>query len=351
MTEQNNDLPRFGDNYLQYFNPDQQRFELRRKARNEGILGISETMELVEKLARRHQLSFVPNLTNNKLVLFPFAFIPPIAGDKIRNGNTSEVYTVQQVILNPTTNQWNGLVKLDLVNPPSIEGRDWLEYVTPNRYIKFEHEFPSVLANTASPNPEGVQANIPPLEPTITWSLTTKEPGGLGKAFDPRKELKPRLRESVKDPYVPGYTVEIYGQFFDNIVQFNAWSNSHRTTERLVTWIEQLLKLYTGYLRRKGVSNMFFWRRSSDDLNNAWRQEIPVKGTQFYFRTEEIEAVYQRDILKIDISLGADEGIESRREMLYIADQLISGNYTPDEYRALFYRSGEYLFGDLDIRQ
>jgi hypothetical protein len=346
------DIPNFGDYYLQYFNPDRQQFELRRKSTSQGNLNISECMELVDKVMRKHQLSFVPSKADKRLLLLPFAFIEPIPGDKILNTVTKEVYTVDQVVKNPTTNQWNGIVKLDLINAPSIELRHSLVYQNTDRYIKFNHEFPDVLLNNTSANSEGILKNIPNMLPTITWSIKQVEPGGLGEPFGSRKELKPRLRESTKDPFVPGHTVEIYGQWMDNVVQFDAWSNSFRTSERLVTWIEKLLKLYTGYLRQCGIANMFFWRRESDRQENAWRQSLAVKGTQFYFRTEELEAVYQRDILKIDISLGTsdDHALPYTNQFKYIADQLISGNYTPDEYRALFYRSGEYLFGDLDIR-
>lgn len=345
------DLPLFGDKYLQYFNPERQQFELRRKSRNEGSMGISEAMETINLLMKKHQLSYICNKSDKRMILFPFAFIEPRKGDQVLNTVTKEIYTVDQVILNPKTNQWNGLVKFDLVNAPIIEERHSLRYLNSDRYIKFDHEFPDALLNITSANPEGILKNIPPITPTVTWSLKVVEPGGLGKAFDSRKELKPRLRESTKDPFVRGYTVEIYGQWFDNIVQFDAWSNGFRTTERLITWVEQMLKLYTGYLRQQGISNMFFWKREPESQITTWRQHIPVKSTQFYFRTEEIEAVYQRDILKIDISIGTASEIPYSTEYQYIADQLISGNYTPDEYRALFYRSGEYLFGDVDIRQ
>lgn len=96
---------------------------------------------------------------------------------------------------------------------------------------------------------------------------------------------------------------------------------------------------------------MFFWKRDSEGQNSTWRQSIPVKGTQFYFRTEELEAVYQRDILKIDVSLGVEKELAYKDNPRYIAGQFVSGNFTPEEYRALFYRSGEYLFGDIDIRE
>jgi hypothetical protein len=344
-------LPNFGDKYLQYFNPNRQQFELRRKSTNEGSLGVSEAMELIERLMRKHQLSYVPNKTDKRLLLLPFAFVQPAEGTKIINTVTKEIYTIDQVILNPDTNQWNGLVKLDLINPPSIENRHSLSYLDKTNYIKFDHEFPDVLLNTPRANLEGELRNLPPLVPTITWSLKTVEPGGTGKPFDSRKELKPRLRESTKDPYVNGYTVEIWGQWFDNIVQFDAWTSGFKASERLLTWMEQFMKLYTGFLRQRGVSNIFFWRRQEETQINTWRQQLPVKSSQFYFRTEEIEAVYQRDILKIDISIGAEDYIPYDNNYRYIAGQIVSGAYTPDQYRELFYRSGEYLFGDLDIRQ
>jgi len=344
-------LPNFGDRYLQYFNPERQQFELRRKTTHEGSLGISQAMELAQRLMRKHQLSYVPNKTDKRLILLPFAFIEPQKGQKIINTTTKEVYTIDQIIKNPNTNQWNGLVKLDLINAPSIEARHSLQYLDSDNYIKFDHEFPDVLLNVPRANLEGELKNLPPIVPTITWSLKTVEPGGIGKAFDSRKELKPRLRESTKDPYVSGHTVEIWGQWFDNIVQFDAWTSGFKASERLLSWMEQFLKLYTGYLREQGVNQMFFWRRHEDTQLSSWRQQMPVKSTQFYFRTEEIEAVYQRDILKIDVSIGTEGVLPYNDKYRYIAGQRVSGAYTPDEYRALFYRSGEYLFGDLDIRQ
>ncbi len=347
------ELPEFGDFYLQIFNPHTQSYELRRKSRTEGVLSMSETMELISNLLRKYQLTFVPNKTNKNIVVFPFCLIEPKKGDKIRNLDTQEIYTVDQIIKNPTTGQWNGVVQLDLVNPPSIELRHTLEYLNFDRYVRFDHESPSSIPNHISANTEGIIKSPPPIAPTITWSLQRVEPGSIGKPFDARKELKPRLRESTKDPFVTGYTVEIWGQWFDNIVQFESWSNDNRMSERLIRWFEQFLRLYTGYIRQRGISNLFFWRRDPDDVKTTWRQVFAVRSSQWYFRTEELEAVYLRDILKVDISVGYEAELTSRllNEPKYIADQLITGNFSPEQYRSLFYRSGEYLFGDLDIQQ
>lgn len=352
---QYSDLPEFGEKYLQVFDPIQKSFHLRRRSRAEGNIGIIEAMELISGYLRRYQMAFLPNKENGNLVLFPYLFIEPKVGDKIRNITTKEVYTVLEVPLNPATESWEGLVKLSTIRPPSIEEGSRLEYLSFDRYVKFDHELPSAIPNQISANSDGVQKDPPPMIPTITWSINRVEPGSFGNPFGTSKQLKPVLRESTKDPYVKGYTVDIFGQNFDNLIQFSSWSHDHRTSERLLNWFEQFLKLFTGPLRKSGVAQMFFWERTRDLVNTTWRQYYAVKDTQWYFRTEELEAVYQRDILKIDISIGLATGETVQTDMFndtrYIADQKISGQLSSTEYRNLFYRSGEYLFGDLDIRQ
>ena len=47
MSLNNISLPNFGDRYLQYFNPDIQKFELRRKSTNDGCVTISKSMGLI----------------------------------------------------------------------------------------------------------------------------------------------------------------------------------------------------------------------------------------------------------------------------------------------------------------
>lgn len=350
------DLPAFNDRYLQFFDPIQKSFQLRRKSRANGNLGITECMELVSAYLKRYQMSYIPHKLDPKLVMFPFMFIEPTEGDKIVNLVTRETYTVEQVIKDPETGVWAGVVKLNLVTPPSVEKRHHLEYLNFDKYVRFDHELPTALPNNTTANLEGDAKILPPMVPTVTWSLDTVEPGSMDRPFGSNKQYKKTLREAVKDPLVPGYTVEIYGQPFDNLVQFSSWSHDHRTSEKLISWFEQFLKYYTSDLRQGGIAQLFFWKREPDSINTTWRQYYAVRSSQWYFRTEELEAVYQRDILKIDINIGLYTGggvIPHYRNNTprYIADQYVSGTLSPDQYRALFYRSGEHLFGELDILQ
>ena len=350
-----NDLSEFGENYIQYFDAYSQSFQVRRKTRSKGNLSIYEVMEYIDLYTEKHQMAYIPNKVDKRIILFPFMFIEPEKGDKIINQTTSEVYKVDQIIKNPDTNQWEGLIKFDLDNPPSVERSHSLNYFSEkDKFIRFRHEMPDEIPNLVGANLEKMLIQPPPIFPTITWTVKSVEPGSLGRFQDSRKELKPRLRESVKDPYIPGHTVEIYGQFFDNIVQFDCWSNDPRTSDRLLRWFEQFIRMRSPSLVHDGVNHILFLKRTEDEYNKTWRQAFSVRGSQYYLQTEQLEAVYSKDILNIDISMGVQETDVTNRKFnspRWVADQLVTGELTNAEYKELFYRSGEYLFGSIEFRQ
>jgi hypothetical protein len=344
----------FTDRYLEVYDPSARALELRYKSQAEGTLTLLQTMELIESLMLRYQLVYKVSPTDKNLIFFPFMFIEPQKGDRILNTKTNETYTVDHIIKDPVKDEWQGLVRLELNNAPvALNGENLILY-DEDKYVRFEHAYPTSSPNTIIANNAGGELNSPPMKPSITWFVSVKEPGALDQAFGPRKELKPRLRDRVKDPVVDGYTVEIYGQWFDNIVQFDAWYVNNKATERLIEWFEQFMRHHQMLLRKYGVSQSFFWKRLADDMKQQWRQPVWERSIQYYFRTEQLEAVYQRDLLKIDVILNTATGsirsaLDNKR---YIADQLVSGKLTASGYRRLFYdESGNYLWGRLDILQ
>lgn len=345
-------LPRFEDRYLQYYNSATEAFEIRKKSTTDGVLSISETMELITKFMIVYQGTYIKHSVDDSLYIFPFLFKRPQEGQIITNLSTKERYTVDQVIVNPESNVWEGVVKLDLSSAPDPVRQDVLLFDNEGIYVKFDHLMPSSLTNYKTANINEVMDNPPQINPTITWNLARVEPGGMNKAFSSKKELKARQREVVKDPLVPGYSVQILGKSLDNIVEFMSWSNDHRTSERLINWFYRFLEMYTPYLRQCGVQQMYFLRRDDDSVSNRWRQTFYGRNLQYYFRTEEIEANYEKDLTNVDVVLGTELSDITRRiykERRYIAGQEVTGELSNQEYRNLFYRSGEYLFGNVDI--
>ena len=345
-----NKLPNFGDKYIQIFDSRSKAVHIRRRSRAEGSLSLLETMELAAKLLRRYQSTYWPHENNANLIWFPFLFKQPAIGASIINDSTGEIYTVDQIVVNKATGQWDGLVRLNLVNQPSAIKRQSLTFLEKDNYVRFDHETPEALPNLVGANEEGRLENAPPMEPTVTWNIERAEPAGQGQAFGSKKEFRPRERELVKDPLEPGYSVKILGQYFDNLVQFDCWTHDSRSSEKLYIWFEQFLNLYRWVFRKLGVAQLFFWERLQDRTSTSWRQYYPVRTMRWYFRTETLSAEYQRDILKLDVNIDIGEAAPNLDvEGRWIADQFVSGKLTLQEYRDLFYRSGEYLFGDVTL--
>jgi len=346
----------FTDIYLQVYDPAKKALEIRRKSRSGGNVTLLQTMEMIELLVQRYQLTYRVNRDDKNLLFFPFLFIEPQKGDRILNETTGEVYTVDHTVRNSKTNVWEGLVRLNLENYPADISREVLKFQDSKNYVTFDHNFNESTPNTLSTNTSGEGIDAPPMRPTISWFLARKEPGALGQPFGPRKEYKPRQREQLKDPQVQGHSVIVTGQWFDNIVQFDALYSDNKSAERLIEWFEQFMRLYRGVLEREGVAQMFFWSRKGDDTTREWRQPLWKRSMQYYFRTEQLEAVYTRDLLHINMSLGlvtdSMGSLASDVGPRYIADQLVTGTLTASGYRRLFYdQSGQYLFGDIDLLQ
>lgn len=191
-----------------------------------------------------------------------------------------------------------------------------------------------------------------PFLPTITWHVKRVEPGTVGKKpFDPDKEVKPRIREQFPDPdrtyliptddqinagflkstYPIGtgwgdtgaiytgftsyrilseteqspllstHTITVYGQYFDNIVQFDAWSDNNQEASALVAWFEDFMDLYTNVLRRNGVVEVLYWQRLVDEKIERWRNDIDNRTIQYYFRTEKLKVDRSSNFRKFDI--------------------------------------------------
>ena len=343
----------FSDKYLQLYNPATRSLELRRKTTAEGNLSLQESMELISKLLRIYQNHYIPNTYDRNVLFMRHLFREPEQGDRILNVTTGETYTVDQVIKNPQTNNWEGIIRINATNPPDPINREVIEFKSDTKYVDFDHSYRLTPPNEVSTNSEGDGLSPPPMRPIVSWFLARQEPGARsGKAFSPDREVKPRVREVLKDPLVQGYSVTILGQYFDNIVQFDALYIDNTSAEALVEWFSQFLYAHRGILRQCGVANLHYERRLEDKTDQRWRQPIWKRSLQWYFRTEQLTAIYERDLMRIQTSLSIANKVPTRNSPRYIANQLTSGDLNQSGYRRLFYdESGTYLFGDIELRE
>lgn len=333
-----------------------------RRTADRSINGIGEIYEMIDQLIDKMQMYFIPSKKNKWLLNFPYMFVPAKIGDKFRNLETNETYTIKYVP-HDAKGDFTGTVLLNtgLVSPKTHER---LVYENPEgigpgarRMIQFFHSQPPKSAADLEESSGDVQSvKREAFTPTIVVEMRRQEPGTIGKRpFDIAKEIKPRIREIFNHPADPrNYSVQIRGQWMDNILRFTCYSTSHRQCERLVEWLKTFFHRYTGVLKKNGIQEILFWQRRNDEQVEKWRDDLVGYPIEYFFRTEELHVDVHHNITTVnlnqnltttDLTAQVETGIE-------VAGGIVVGPFG-DQFATLFDalhdESGNYLYGSFDI--
>ena len=259
---------------------------------------------------------FVPSVKNPFLLAFPFMIVEPKIGDKIRNLNTDEIYTVKYV---PRTkgNKFYGSILLETGANGPKESEE-LKYVNADgigpsekKLVDFFHASPLSSANSIedSSGDRGI-SQAEPFTPTVVVEMRRQEPGTVGKRpFDMMKEAKPRVRETYKHPDDPlNYTIQVRGQWYDNILRFTCYDKTSFGAERLISWFNDFLYKYAWVIKKNGIQEMLYWQRRADENISKWRDDIVGYPMEWYFRTEEhtIEVIHNVTSININNRIAWD---------------------------------------------
>lgn len=219
--------------------------------------------------------------TNEWTVKFPYARYLDI-GNHITNTTTGEVYSIERII-----NEKTNTVRLHGIKHPELGDKMSLDR---SNMIDFVSAYPQK------------QAEPETWKDTITYKVARREPGTIqSHPFEGRKEIKPRLRQTIIDPDFPNYHIEIMGQWFDNIIQFDCWSTTNRGADSLIEWFEDFVLKYTWVWKKNGVQEMLYMNRSIDEDVTKWRDDIVNRTLYYYFRTEKIFPIRYHDFEQFDI--------------------------------------------------
>lgn len=305
-----------------------------------------EAMMFIDLLLKKYETTYKTHEIDQGLLYLPYLFSKPANGSEIKNKKTGEIYSIRESIVNPTSGKWEGLVRINYIDPPKLDQGHKIEFINDHAHVRFTESYGQLLGNENQTS-NGLIKDSGPIQPTIVYFLARKEPGSMEKPFGATKEYKKRLREKIADPDSPSHTIEIYGRLFDNLVQFDCCTTDNASANRLANWFETFMELYEWVLKLNGVQQILFWQRSTDTAEKNLRQDLTVRSIQYYFRTEEVEAITRRDITSIDIAVNAVRQIEDTSTR-YVAGHAISGQISEQDYFSLFRDSnGKYLFGKL----
>lgn len=153
--------------------------------------------------------------------------------------------------------------------------------------------------------PQGTDpADLP--TPMVTYTLVSKKPGLIGKKT---QELKPRLRGEVRVEVInkatnepETVTVELLGQMFDYIVQFDIWEADPLRADLALEEFERFIKQYTGYLKKEGVGEIIY-EEAEEDNNSAWGTDLNHRKVRYKITIDTIMGVRVGSIKEIHLGI------------------------------------------------
>ena len=138
--------------------------------------------------------------------------------------------------------------------------------------------------------------------PQITVDINTRDVAeGIGG-------LKPRLvgiiDEVDDDGNLTGDAFLTYRQWYDCNVEFNIYAHNAKEAREYMRKLESLISVYSGYLKRKGVSEIFFLRESAPRSSLNYTENVPMRSIYYYIRLESVTLVRQSLINSINTTIG-----------------------------------------------
>lgn len=136
--------------------------------------------------------------------------------------------------------------------------------------------------------------------PVITYDTNSRE----GSKETP---LKPAQMETIKEVVngkLTGDNIIVYRQLFDTIVEFDIYGNNSLQVSKISKEFEDLLNHYTGFMKKLGVSEMFFLKEIPSNKSVHYIPDIPMKSLMWYIRLEKISTIRTSTLHTIDVKIN-----------------------------------------------
>lgn len=142
------------------------------------------------------------------------------------------------------------------------------------------------------------------VEPTLTLPGMFAK-GRPTKSESTTRELKKHLREIVDDPDNNGYKLLVFGQYFDNFVDFTCWSATNKEALDRAIWFENIMEEYLWLFTMSGVHSIIYQGRKNRKVKSVGDDNL-IYGypVEFFIRTEKITRISEKTLEKMVINLG-----------------------------------------------
>lgn len=139
--------------------------------------------------------------------------------------------------------------------------------------------------------------------PQILVDINDRE---ISEGTSPKPKLM-SVEKEIVDGKETGDSFLVYRQFFDCLVEFDFFGRTNLEAKKLQKRLESLLMVYTGYLKRKGISELFFMKELPPELSLKYINGTPMRVDVYYVKFESITAIRQSVINQINTEIGVNQ--------------------------------------------
>ena len=139
--------------------------------------------------------------------------------------------------------------------------------------------------------------------PQILVDINTRD---ITEGFPIKPVLMDVQKELDEDGNETGDSFLMYRQWFDANIEFDIYAQNPKECRELSQKFEQLILVYSGYLKRKGLSEIFFLREISPKSSLNFSENTVMRCILYYVRFESVTPIRVSTINTINAKIGAN---------------------------------------------
>ncbi len=153
-----------------------------------------------------------------------------------------------------------------------------------------------------SPDLKKGENNASLILPQITLDVNVREIDENFGTFKPR--LMDIIKETDDNGDLTGDAFLVYRQWFNCNVEFNIYGRTSKEARTVTKRFEDLISVYTGYLKRQGVSEIWFEQETHPKCSLNYDESAFMRSIYYYIRFEAITPIRQTTINRINAEIG-----------------------------------------------
>lgn len=147
----------------------------------------------------------------------------------------------------------------------------------------------------------------------ITYNILSRKPGTFenqrtSQAMSDRniRQRTGFFREAYADPDNPGSRIYTFGQWFDNLVEFDMCARTNKTANQRALWFEDFMDTWTWFFKVNGVLDIRYEERGADAVHAPENRKLAIRPLIYLVRTEKVTVIREHTLRSLIVASSLD---------------------------------------------